>query len=235
LSASRDSYQTPGRRKSLAIPGVPQHDDRVDWPLFDLKLRCREVDLRPLREDDLPYLASVLPADVGHDPRLELFPDLTSAENERRLFWQSYWRALGSWSPSSWTLHFAVACAGELVGVQTLEGDNFPQVRTVDSASWLVPSVRGRGVGVAMRAAVLGLAFGRLGAVAAITSATVANAASLGVSRRLGYTDNGVGLILETGGVAQLRHLRLTADRWAFGDEVEVTGFEPCRRWFGIG
>jgi hypothetical protein len=86
-----------------------------------------------------------------------------------------------------------------------------------------------------MRAAVLGLAFGRLGAIAAITSATVANAASLGVSRRLGYTDNGVGLILETGGVAQLQHLRLTADRWAFGDEVEVTGFEPCRRWFGIG
>jgi RimJ/RimL family protein N-acetyltransferase len=207
----------------------------VDWPLFDLKLHCRGVELRALREDDLPYLASVLPDDVGHDPRLELFDDLTAAENERRLFCQSYWRALGSWSPSSWTLHFAVAYAGKLVGVQTLEGDNFPKLRTVDSASWLVPSVRGRGVGVAMRAAVLGLAFDHLGAVAAITSATVANAASLGVSRHLGYTDNGVGLILETGGVAQLQHLRLTKDQWAFGDEVEVAQFGPCRRWFGIG
>ena len=207
----------------------------MDWPLFDLRLRCRGVRLRALREDDLPYLASVLPPDVGHDPKLELFPDLTAAENERRLFWQGYWRALGTWSISSWTLHFAVAYEGSLVGVQTLEGDDFPKLRTVDSASWLVPGVRGRGVGVAMRAAVLGLAFDQLGAVAAITSATVANRASLGVSRRLGYTDNGVGLIVETGGVAELQHLRLTRDRWAFGDEVQVEGFGPARRWFGLG
>ena len=207
----------------------------MDWPLFDLKLRCRGVELRTLREDDLPYLASVLPDDVGHDPRLELFADLTAAENERRLFWQGYWRALGSWSPSSWTLHFAVAYEGALVGVQTLEGDNFPKLRTVDSASWLVPGVRGRGVGVAMRTAVLGLAFDHLGAVAAITSATVSNEASLGVSRHLGYTDNGVSLIVETGGVAELRHLRLTKDHWAYGDLVEIEGFEPCRRWFGLG
>jgi len=69
----------------------------------------------------------------------------------------------------------------------------------------------------------------------AIRSATVSNAASLGVSRRLGYTDNGVGLVLETGGVAELRHLRLTRDHWAYGDQVEIEGFEPCRRWFAIG
>jgi RimJ/RimL family protein N-acetyltransferase len=206
----------------------------VDWPLFDLKLRCRGVDLRPLREADLPYLASVLPGDVGHDPKLELFDDLSPQENERRLFWQSHWRALGSWSPSSWTLHFAVSFEGRPVGVQTLEGESFPQLRTVDSASWLVPEVRGRGVGVAMRMAVLALAFDQLGAVAAITSATVQNAASLGVSRRLGYTGNGVSTIIETGGVAQLQHLRLTKDLWAYGDEVEVDGFEPGRRWFGL-
>ena len=209
--------------------------ERVDWPLFDLTLQCRGVRLRALREGDLPYLASVLPGDVGHDPRLELFPDLSAAENERRLFWQSYWRAVGSWSPSSWTLHLAVTYQDRVVGVQTLEGDSFPQLRTVDSASWLVPGVRGRGVGVAMRMAVLGLAFDHLGAIAAITSATVQNAASLGVSRRLGYTGNGTGLILETGGVAELLHLRLTKDQWAFGDQVEVDGFTPCRPWFGLG
>ncbi|MDT5042086.1 MAG: hypothetical protein QOE51_3071 [Actinoplanes sp.] len=207
----------------------------MDWPLFDLTLRCRGVDLRPLREVDLPYLATALPGDVGHDPKLELFADLTADENERRLFWQSHWRALGSWSPSSWTLHFAVSFEGRPVGVQTLEADSFPQLRTVDSASWLVPDARGRGVGVAMRMAVLALAFDHLGAVAAITSATVRNAASLGVSRRLGYRDNGVSTIVETGGVAELQHLRLTKDRWAYGDEVEVDGFGPCRRWFGLG
>lgn len=207
----------------------------MDWPLFDLRLRCRGVELRPLREADLPYLASVLPGDVGHDPALELFPGLTDAENERRIFLQSYWRSVGTWSPSSWTLHFTVRHQDRPVGVQTLEGDRFPQLRTVDSASWLVPGARGRGVGVAMRMAVLGLAFDHLGAVAAITSATTENKASLGVSRSLGYQENGTGLVLETAGVAELRHLRLTKDLWAYGDQVEVSGIEPCRPWFGLG
>jgi RimJ/RimL family protein N-acetyltransferase len=207
---------------------------KVDWPLFDLRLRCRDVRLRPVRESDLELLGAILPGDVGHDPRLELFDRLSDAENERRLFYQGYWRALGTWSPSSWTLHMAVESGGALVGVQTLEGEDFPRLRTVDSASWLVPAVRGRGIGVAMRMAVLGLAFDHLGAVAAITSATVGNAASLGVSRSIGYTDNGIGLIVETGGVATLQHLRLTADRWRYGAEVTVEGFPPCRSWFGL-
>jgi RimJ/RimL family protein N-acetyltransferase len=204
------------------------------WPLFGLRLRYRDVLLRPLREDDLPRLAAVLPDDVGHDPRLALFAGQSLAQNERRLFCQGYWKALGTWDPASWVLHFAVAYAGDLVGVQTLEGDNFPVLRTVDSASWLIPRVRGRGVGVAMRTAVLGLAFDGLGAVAAVSSATMGNAASLGVSRRIGYADNGVSRIVDTGGdVVELRHLRLTADRWAAAD-VAVDGLRPCLPWFGL-
>ncbi len=85
-----------------------------------------------------------------------------------------------------------------------------------------------------MRIAVLGLAFDHLGAVAAISSAVTTNLASLGVSRRVGYADNGVGLVRETGGVAPLQHLRLTAANWRYGPEVTVTGLGPCRPWFGI-
>jgi RimJ/RimL family protein N-acetyltransferase len=97
-----------------------------------------------------------------------------------------------------------------------------------------VKAVRGRGIGAAMRAAALGLAFGPLGAVAAVSSATLANVASLGVSRRLGYVDNGVARIVDTGGdVVTLQHLLLTADRWRTGG-VTVEGFAPCRAWFGL-
>ena len=210
--------------------------DRVplmsDWPLFDLWLRYREVTLRPMREADLPYLCSVLPPDVGHDPRLAMFASQSFAENERRLFCMGYWKALGTWDPAAWVLHFVVSYRGELVGVQTLEATDFPALRTVDSASWLVPAVRGRGLGVAMRTAVLG--FDRLEAAAAISSATVDNAASLGVSRRVGYLDNGVSRIVDTGGdVVDLCLLRLTADRWP-GAEVEIDGFDRCRPWFGL-
>ncbi|XVV09150.1 GNAT family N-acetyltransferase [Actinoplanes sp. CA-131856] len=204
------------------------------WPLFGLRLVHRDVVLRPMCEADLPELAAVLPGDVGHDPRLAMWPGQSFAENERRLFRQGYWKAYGTWDPASWVLHFAVSYEGRLAGVQTLEGENFPALRTVDTASWLVPEVRGRGVGVAMRTAVLGFAFGSLGAVAAISSATTANKASQGVSRRLGYADNGVSHIVDTtGDVAELRHFRLTAARWP-GAEVTVEGFDPCRPWFGM-
>jgi RimJ/RimL family protein N-acetyltransferase len=209
-----------------------------DWPLAGLRLSCRDVTLRPVREADLPALADVLPADFEQDPRLELFPGLSDGQNQRRLFYQGYWKSLGTWSPSSWVLHFAVAYQGSLVGVQTLEGESFPQLRTVDSASWLVPEVRGRGLGVAMRTAVLGLSFDHLGAVAAVSSAVAGNAASLGVSRRIGYVENGVGLIAVPGGsVAELRNLRLTAAAWraaGHGETVTVEGVEPCLPWFGL-
>ncbi|RSM55734.1 GNAT family N-acetyltransferase [Actinoplanes sp. ATCC 53533] len=191
-----------------------------------------------MREADLADLAAILPADFEQDPRLELFPGLSDEQNRRRLFFQGYWRALGTWSPSSWVLHLAVAYEGALVGVQTLEGESFPVLRTVDTASWLVPGARGRGLGVAMRTAVLGLAFDRLGAVAAVSSAVAGNAASLGVSRRIGYAENGVGrLVVPGGAVAELQNFRLTAQTWraaGHGRAVAVEGLPPCLPWFGL-
>ncbi|GAA3922129.1 hypothetical protein Aau02nite_33280 [Amorphoplanes auranticolor] len=218
--------------------GAPGWAGVSDWPLAGLRLTCREVSLRPVREADLPALAAVLPADFEQDPRLEPFPGLSAEADRRRLFYQGYWKSLGVWSPSAWVLHFAVAYRHELVGVQTLEAENFPALRTVDSASWLVPGVRGRGLGTAMRTAVLGLAFDRLGAVAAVSSAVAGNAASLGVSRRIGYAENGAGLIVVPGGeVAELRNLRLTAEAWRAsgqGRAVTVDGLAPCLPWFGL-
>ena len=206
------------------------------WPLPDLRLRCRGVELRPAIENDLSHLAANLPDDYEHDPRAELLPWLSLRENRQRLICQQYWRSVGTWSPSSWLLDFAVIYDGAVVGVQTLEADRFPTLRTVDSGSWLVMSVRGRGVGVAMRMAVLGLAFDHLDAVAAVSSARFDNPASLGVSRRIGYADNGVSLTATPTGVADLVHLRLTADAWrtaGHGREVTVDGAQPCRPWFG--
>jgi RimJ/RimL family protein N-acetyltransferase len=209
----------------------------ADWPLFGLRLSCRDVRLRAITEADLPRLAEILPDDAEHDPRAEQFAGLDRQQNRRRLVYQTYWRNFGRWSPSSWCLGFAVEHAGSIVGVQELEAERFPALRTVDSASWLVPAVRGRGIGVAMRMAVLGLAFDHLGAQAAITSADTDNAASLGVSRRIGYTDNGVSLIESEHGVIELIHLRLTHREWrdlGHGQHVSVHGLEACRPWFGL-
>ena len=106
--------------------------------------------------------------------------------NRRAAILQGWWRALGTWTPDEWILPLAVVHDGDVVGSQTLEGPGFRSTRTVDTASWLVPDARGRGWGTQARAAVLELAFGVLGAEAAVTSAWCDNHASLGVSRSLG-------------------------------------------------
>ena len=207
------------------------------WPLFGLRLHCRGLVLRPVREADLPRLAAIQPDDYEHDPHAELLPGLDLAQNRAWLCYQSYWRSVGTWSPSSWSLEFAVESDGAVVGIQSVEAEQFPVLRTVGSGSWLIPAVRGRGIGVGMRLAILGLAFDHLGALAAVTSARADNAASLGVSRRIGYADNGVCLSDSPQGVVELIQLRLTAAGWqaaGHGNDVSVTGFEPCRPWFAL-
>jgi RimJ/RimL family protein N-acetyltransferase len=153
------------------------------------------------------------------------------------MVYQQYWRSWGTWSPSSWCLNFVVELDGVVVGVQSLEAEDFLALRTVDSSSWLVHAARGRGVGVAMRMAVLGLAFGHLEAQAAVSSARTENGASLGVSRHLGYRANGVSLNASGHGLVELQHMRLTAEDWLAsgrGSHVLVTGLEPCLPWFGV-
>lgn len=208
-----------------------------DLPLLGLGLRCGETRLRAVRERDLPVLADLQSDDVEVDPHVEVFPGHDAAAHRRRVVHRTYWHHLGSWSPSSWTLLLAVEHAGELVGVQALEGEHFAELRTVDSWSWLTAGARGRGTGLAMRQAVLGLAFDHLGAVAAVSSARPTNQASLGVSRRLGYRDNGTSLSAVGGTPLELTHLRLTRGDWQAsgrGRDVEVTGLAACLPWFGV-
>ena len=156
----------------------------MSWPLHDLVLRTPDLELRGLTEDLAHDLAAVVPDDLETDPRL---PHLSPALDVL----QVYWRNNGLWTRDDWVCAFAVLHDGVPVGLQGLEGKGFATRWVVDSHSWLVASARGRGLGKQMRAAVLELAFGHLGARTAVTEAWADNAASLGVSRALGYVDNG--------------------------------------------
>lgn len=207
------------------------------WPLADLVLRTADVVLRPVCEADLAELSETFPADVELDPaapRLALDDEHTV---RGAILHQDYWRGVGTWRPEAWRLKFAVRAAGRLVGQQELEGNDFPALRTVDTASYLVPDVRGQGLGRQMRRAVLALAFGPLEAQAAITEAWHDNHASLAVSRRLGYRPNGESLHRRGDAVDVMVHLRLARADWLAGGgatDVVVTGFEPCLPWFGL-
>ena len=156
------------------------------WPLFDLRLASSGLTLRPMTEADLALIADLLPDDVEQDPAAASF-DIGDPRTGRGIVsHQSYWRAYGTWRPAAWRLNFVVRAGQEILGVQELEGNDFPTLRTVDTSSFLIPAARGRGHGKQMRSAVLALAFGPLQAQAAITAAWHDNHASLGVSRALG-------------------------------------------------
>jgi RimJ/RimL family protein N-acetyltransferase len=166
------------------------------WPLFDLRLAGPRLTLRPMRESDLDLLAGQLPEDLELDPAATRFEGVGERVERGIVTHQGYWNAYGGWRPQAWRLNFVVslraAADGQVIGVQELEGlDNFLVLRTVDSSSYLIKSVRGQGYGKEMRRAVLALAFGPLQAQAAVTAAWHDNAASLGVSRALGYRPNG--------------------------------------------
>jgi RimJ/RimL family protein N-acetyltransferase len=207
------------------------------WPMFDLRLTTDDLQLRHLTEPDLTSLASILPDDAEQDPSSTSYPGLDPDRNRAVVVHQDYWRARGNWRPESWALSFGVFRDGELMGYQGLEGDDFTRLRTVDSSSFLTTATRGHGLGKQMRAAVLALAFGPLGARFAITSAWTDNYASLGVSRALGYVDNGVTAHRRGDMVGEMAHMRLTREQWftsGWPDRVVVAGADHCMAFFGL-
>ena len=205
------------------------------WPLQGIRLRTADLDLQVMTEADLPTLWELLPDDVEMNPHATTYAGLDERANRRAVLAQGYWRALGLWSPDDWALPFVVRSEGAVVGAQWLEGPDWRADRTVDSSSWLVPPARGRGLGQQMRAAVLALAFGPLRAEAAISSAVIGNAPSLGVSRALGYRETHRSVLEHSG--ETLQHVRLGREAWAASGGargVVIDGVAPALPLFGI-
>lgn len=207
------------------------------WPLWDLRLRIDDLELAPVTEADLDALAALVPGDLELNPAATRYEQLDERTWRGVVVHQEHWKAMGTWSPDDWQISFAVRRGGRVLGQQGLEGPDFRRLRTVDTSSWLVPDARGTGVGKAMRTAVLALAFGPLGALAAITSAWHDNHGSLGVSRALGYRPNGESFLARGDGVDTLVHLRMTREQWLAAptaNGVTIEGFERSRPLFGI-
>ena len=167
------------------------------WPLFDLRISRRGLELRYPTDDVLFALAGIL-AEGIHDPATMPF---SRTVDTRRVTGARAQRAAllvvpprPRCSRTTGHFHFAVFEDGDLVGVQDVFAKHFATTRTVTTGSWLVQRAQGRGIGKEMRAAVLHLAFAGLGAVEAYTDAFEDNPASLGVTRALGYEPNGAHL-----------------------------------------
>ena len=208
------------------------------WPLAELVLRTPRLELRP---DDDPGLRELVKVAYGgvHPPEEMPFLHPWTDADPRYLgrgSLQYFWRARADLGPGQWAVNFVVRLDGQVIGMQGLMATDFAVTREVSSGSWLGLAYQGRGFGTEMRAAVLGLAFDHLGARTARSEAFVDNAASLTVSRRLGYRDDGSRVEERRGKAAELQRVLLDPPGWDAhrpGWTLEVAGLDGCRGLLG--
>jgi len=206
------------------------------WPLFDLVVRTPRLEWRLPRDEEFAELIAVVDAGV-HDPELMPFTiPWTDQEPAARALSaaQHWWGARAHWSVDDWGFTGAVFVEGRPVGVQGMFAKKFRIVRSVESGSWLGKEYQGRGLGREMREAMLHLAFAGLGAEEAISGAFEDNAASLAVSRSVGYVENGEGRMSRREESARMIRFRLDRRTWEQRrrDDIEIAGLETCLHMF---
>ncbi|GLY64607.1 GNAT family N-acetyltransferase [Amycolatopsis taiwanensis] len=208
------------------------------FPLAGLRLTTPRLELRLPSNEELAELGELAAAGV-HDPDVMPFlvpwTDAPPAEVARSVI-QYLWSGLGEWSPQDWRLNLTVFHEGTVVGTQGIEARDLAITREVSTGSWLGLEYHGQGIGTEMRAAVLHLAFAGLGAEEAVSGAFEHNAASLAVSRKLGYQPDGVNRRVVRDRLVIEQRQRLTRAGWERHRRVPVTidGLEPCLPMFGL-
>jgi RimJ/RimL family protein N-acetyltransferase len=111
----------------------------------------------------------------------------------------------------------------------------FAVYRTVETGSWLGQAFQGRGYGKEMRSAILAFAFDGLGSRFAESGAFLDNDRSNGVSRGLGYAENGRDEFAPRGVARPHQRWQMTAEAWRSRERptVAIDGLDRCRDLFG--
>jgi len=209
-----------------------------DWPLFGLRVQTPRLTLSYPSEADLGALNELASRGI-HDPDLMPFdtpwtdePDDIRPQHSL----QFYWGTRANWKPDNWHLTMMVKEGDVVVGVQGMLASDFAIKRQVGTGSWVGRAYQGRGIGKEMRAAILHLAFAGLGAQRATSGAFENNAASLAVSRALGYVENGDDIGAPRGTPVRQIRLLLTRTAWEKNRraDIHIHGLEPCLPMFGV-
>ena len=214
------------------------HVGMEHWPLYGLVVRTPLLELRPIRETEMSELIAL--ADRGiHEPSSMPFqtPWTDLPDDERRQGLARFvWRCWADLSPASWRIPFGVWVDDAAIGMQDIAAGDFPSIREAETGSWLGRAQQGQGLGTEMRSAILHLAFGGMGASAALSGAFWDNEPSLGVSRKLGYEADGVQTLLRRGVPDRSQRLRLTRERWERDrrDDITIDGLDAALPLLGL-
>ena len=208
------------------------------WGPFALRVRCAALELRAVHDEDIGPLVDLVLAGLHEPDQMPFAMPWTDAPPEelRRNTAAYYWRTRASFSPAEWTLDLVVRVDGQIVGVQGFYAKDYLVVRTGETGSWLGRRFQGRGIGTAMRKVMCALLFDYLDAQEITSAAFVDNPASLAVSRKVGYVDNGTFRVQRRPGeLAWNRKLLLTRERFVRPEHpLQVQGVAPLRAAIGL-
>ncbi|HEX4817923.1 MAG TPA: GNAT family N-acetyltransferase [Nonomuraea sp.] len=207
-----------------------------NWPFLDLSVTTPRLVVRMPSLHDLDELGARAAEGVHDEGDMPFFFPWTDAEPAARArsTIQFHFRAWGALAPDDWSLNLVAVHEGRVVGTQGVMGKAFPVTREVSTGSWVGRRFQGRGIGTEMRRAVLHLAFAGLGARYAVTEAFEDNPASLAVTRKLGYRDDGVTIHPRRGEPVVTRRFRLAAEDWTEPPGFEIHGLAGCLPLLGL-
>ncbi|MFG1698407.1 GNAT family N-acetyltransferase [Nonomuraea sp. NPDC049309] len=207
-----------------------------NWPLFELKITTPNLSLHVPSLEELDELADRAADGVHEEGQMPfIFPwtEGTPAERAQRTI-QYHFSTWGRFSADEWAIEFVVVRDGQVLGVQGVTASDFRVLKEVKTGSWLGRPFQGQGVGTEMRQAVLHFAFAGLGARYALTEAFDDNPASLRVTRKLGYHDDGFSLIKRGGEPVVSHRFRLPREDWKEQPGFEIHGLDACLPLFGL-
>jgi len=206
-------------------------------PLLGLRITAGPIELRGITDDLVGPLAD-LAIDGIHEPGFMPFSVPWSIAPAAELplnVAQYYWRVRAAFSPKKWSAHFAVSWEGELVGTQGIDTRDYLVTRSGETGSWLGRRFQGRGIGTAMRQVICAFMFDHLDAESVTSEAFTDNPASLAVSKKVGYEDQGWHPVERLGKQAKLRHLLLEpAGLVRYEHPLSVSGLAEFRRSIGL-
>ena len=206
-------------------------------PLLGLRITAGPVELRGITDDLIGPLADVAIKGV-HDPDFMPFTvpwSVKSADELPRSLAQFHWGQRARFSAENWGMDLAVFFNGELVGSQGFHAQDFLVTRIGETGSWLGRQFHGHGIGTVMRKVICAFVFDHLDAQLITSSAFTDNPASLAVSRKCGYTANGVSVLKRMDKPATLQRIILEPGNLVrYEHKLAVEGLPEFRRSIGL-
>lgn len=206
------------------------------FPPLGLRLRSGPLELRGIGDTEMLDLLEVVKFGVHPADQMPFsFPWTDVDPADLPLNYLQWWaRGMALWSRDAWSLDLCVLWDGQVVGVQGVATQDFLTLRFGETGSWLGQRHQGAGIGTAMRRAMCTLLFEHLDFEFVTSAAFADNPASLRVSEKLGFRDNGQRRYARRGDPAEMRHLMLNREDFTPDPDLEVEGAGPLRHFIGL-